>query len=164
MSPGRLVGHQSIRSPRFDQGESAQGGIRLFRSLVAFAAPISGLSLFGAGQVGLDELTGSFVRRPDVQAFLPKVYLETSDEVDPELPIRSRFTRVTIELTDGTLLESPQVFHARGSAQFPLTHEELWEKFRDCTRARLDEAEAQALFARAQALERLESVAEVLHI
>lgn len=117
-----------------------------------------------AGQVGLDELTDGFVQRPDVQAFLPNVHLETTDEVDPQLPIRSRFTRVTVELTDGTLLESPHVFHARGSAQFPLTHEELWEKFRDCTRARLDETEAQDLFARVQALERLESVAEVLHI
>ena len=72
-----------------------------------------------AGQVGLDELTDSFVQRPDVQAFLPNVHLETTDEVDPELPIRSRFTRVMVELTDGALLVSPQVFHARGSARFP---------------------------------------------
>jgi 2-methylcitrate dehydratase PrpD len=117
-----------------------------------------------AGRVSQRELTDEFVQRPDVQALLPFVQLDITDEVDPELPIRSRFTQITVELTDGTLLESPQVFHARGSAQFPLTHEELWEKFRDCTRARLNETEAQALFARAQALERLESVAEVLHI
>jgi len=115
-----------------------------------------------AGQVGLDELTDGFAQRPDVQAFLPNVYLETTDEVDPELPIRSRFTRVTVEMTDGALLESPRLFHARGSAQIPLTRQELWEKFRDCTRARLNETEAQDLFARVQAVERLESVAEVL--
>jgi 2-methylcitrate dehydratase PrpD len=117
-----------------------------------------------AGRVSQRELTDEFVQRPDVQALLPFVQLDITDEVDPELPIRSRFTQITVELTDGTLLESPRVFQARGSAQIPLTHEELWEKFRDCTRARLNETEAQALFARAQALERLESVAEVLHI
>ena len=115
-----------------------------------------------AGQVGLRELTDEFVQRPEVQALLPRVQLETSDEVDPELPIRSRFTRVTVELTDGTILESQRVFQARGSAQIPLTREELWEKFWECTRARLNETEAQDLFERVQDLERLESVAEVL--
>jgi 2-methylcitrate dehydratase PrpD len=116
-----------------------------------------------AGRVSLDELTDGFVQRPDVQAFLPNVQLEITDEVDPELPIRSRFTRVTVELKDGTTLRSPRVFHARGSAQIPLTHEELWEKFRNCTRGRLNEPEAQDRFARVQALDRLESVAALLH-
>jgi 2-methylcitrate dehydratase PrpD len=115
-----------------------------------------------AGQVGLDELTDGFVQRPDVQALMPSVHLDITDEGDPELPIRSRFTRVIVELKDDTTLQSPRVFHARGSAQIPLTHEELWEKFRDCTRARLDETEAQDCFARVQALERLTHVAEVL--
>jgi hypothetical protein len=43
----RLVGPQLIRSPGFDHGESAEGGIPLFRSLVACPEPIGGLALFG---------------------------------------------------------------------------------------------------------------------
>ena len=115
-----------------------------------------------AGRVGLRELTDEFVQRPGVQALLPCVHLTTTDEGDPEMPTRSRFSRVTVELTDGTIVESPDVFHARGSAQVPLTREELWEKFYDCTRTRLNETAARDLFERVQALERLESVAEVL--
>ena len=99
---------------------------------------------------------------PMCRRLLPRVHIETTDDVDPDMPTRSRFTQVTVELTDGTILQSPQVFHARGSAQTPLTREELWEKFRDCTSTRLSEIEARRVFDRLQDLERLKSVAEVL--
>ena len=51
-----------------------------------------------AGQVGRDELTDGFVQRPDVQALLACVHLETTDEVDPEMATRSRFTSVTTRI------------------------------------------------------------------
>ena len=59
-----------------------------------------------AGRVGLRELTDAFVRRPDVQELLQRVQVDLSDDVDPDMPIRSRFTRVTVELTNGTTIES----------------------------------------------------------
>jgi 2-methylcitrate dehydratase PrpD len=115
-----------------------------------------------AGRVGLRELTDTFVQRPEVQALFPRVHFDTTDVIDPDMLTRSHFTQVTVALTDGTILQSPQVFHARGSAQTPLTHEELWDKFRDCTSTRLSEIEARRVFDRLQDLEQVKSVAAVL--
>jgi 2-methylcitrate dehydratase PrpD len=115
-----------------------------------------------AGRVGVPELTDAFVRRPDVQALLPRVGVELTDEVDPTMTTRARFTQVTVTLTDGTILTSPRVFQARGSARRPLSQEELWAKFSDCAGARLSEAEARRWFACVQELEHRPQVAEVL--
>ncbi len=115
-----------------------------------------------AGRVGLRELTDAFVRRPDVQELVQRVQVDLSDDVDPAMPIRSRFTQVTVELTNGTTIESQQIYEARGSARQPLDRDELWEKFRDCAGDRLAEAEARRLFDRLQDLERIGSVAELL--
>jgi 2-methylcitrate dehydratase PrpD len=115
-----------------------------------------------AGRVGLRELTDAFVQRTDVQDLLQRVEIETTDDADPEIPAFSRFEQVTVELLDGTLLSSPQVYHARGSVQEPVAREELWEKFRDCAEVRLSESESRRLFERLQGLEQLESVADAL--
>jgi 2-methylcitrate dehydratase PrpD len=115
-----------------------------------------------AGRVGLGELTDSVVQRPDVQALLQRVDIVTTDDADPDMPNFAPYEQVTVELTDGTLLTSPPVYHARGSTRAPLTADELWAKFRDCTRLRLAEPDARSLFERVQDLERLASVADVL--
>jgi 2-methylcitrate dehydratase PrpD len=115
-----------------------------------------------AGRVGLRELTDGFVCRPDVQGLVRRVQVDLSDDVDAAMPTRSRFTRVTVELTNGATIEGGQIYEARGSVREPLDREELWEKFRDCAGDRLTEAEARRLFARLHDLARAESVAEVL--
>ena len=102
------------------------------------------------------------MRRPVVQKLLQRVQVDLSDDVDPEMPTRSPFTRVTVELTNGTIIEGQQTYEARGSARQPLGRDELWEKFNDCAGERLGEVEARHLFDRLQALERIGTVAEVV--
>src|SRR5215213_7817311 len=117
-----------------------------------FSAEFALAAAILAGQVGLGELTDGFVQRSDVQELLGRVRVETTDDADPDMPTFARFERVTVELEDGTTIESPEVYRARGSAGAPLTREELWDKFRDCAGSCLGEAEARCLFDRLQDL------------
>jgi 2-methylcitrate dehydratase PrpD len=115
-----------------------------------------------ARRVGLREVTDAFVRRSDVQALLQRVRIDTTDEADPDMPTFARYEQVTVELVDGTRLTSPPIYQARGSARAPFTHEELWDKFHDCTSMSLAMSDAQRLFDRVQHLERVASVADLL--
>ncbi|QJU58145.1 MmgE/PrpD family protein [Sphingomonas sp. AP4-R1] len=103
-------------------------------------------------RMGIDELSDSVVQRPDIQAFFPKVELIGVDEYDSRDPAHSPSERVIVTLTDGTTLDTGDIETVRGHAFDPLPTEELWEKFRDCTKRTHDEADARILFDRSQAL------------
>jgi len=84
-----------------------------------------------ARNVGLRELTDDFVRRPDVQAMFPRVSLEGVAAIQPG----SNFApadAVEITTTRGETFASGPVEHAKGSAERPLSRNELWTKFADC--------------------------------
>ena len=115
-----------------------------------------------AGQVGLDELTDGFVQRPTFRRFCRTSFLRPPTRSIPSC-LSAPDSPGHVELTDCTLLESPQVFHARGSAQFPLTHEELWRSFVTVPARPGRDGGAGPLRARAGP-GALEWVAEVLHI
>ena len=114
-----------------------------------------------AGRAGLGELSDGFVRRPDVQTAMGKVSIATVDTVAADDPVFAEFDRVQVRLTDGREILSPEMRFARGHWALPLSAEELWTKFRDCTATTLQENGAHALFDGLQALERQGNLREL---
>jgi 2-methylcitrate dehydratase PrpD len=106
-----------------------------------------------AGRASLVEYTDGFVRRPDVQALMQKVAIETNTNYDPEVSGASVYDQVRIELTSGETLETAQVRRARGAAELPLSDDELFTKFGTCLEAGGSRIAAESLFARLKNLE-----------
>jgi len=108
-----------------------------------------------AGRVTLAELNDAFIAQPAVQALFPKVRVETVDAFDPDFPMSllGPFDRVKVTLKNGTVLDSGPLRFAKGHMRNPLSRQELFAKFRDCTQSALSEAASERLFERLQALE-----------
>ena len=113
------------------------------------------------GKLGVPELADEVVQREDLQAFLPKVTLIPIDEVDERDPVFSPWESVTMTLTSGEVIESGKIYTVPGHANDPLTVDQLWGKFRECTVGTHDEAGARELFDALQKIDSLASVAEV---
>jgi 2-methylcitrate dehydratase PrpD len=108
-----------------------------------------------ARRATLAEFTDGFVQRPDVQALMQKVEIETNENYDPEVSGASVFDQVRVELVDGQQLASAEVRRARGAAELPLSDGELFEKFRSCLDAGGSRIAPEVLFGRLKNLERL---------
>ena len=108
-----------------------------------------------ARRASLAEFTDGFVQRPDVQALMKKVEIETHENYDPEVPGAAMFDQVRVELVDGERLESAEVRRARGAAELPLSEGELFDKFRSCLAAGGAHIAPELLFGRLKNLERL---------
>ena len=119
-----------------------------------FSIEFAMVSAIVAHRVGLRELTDDFVRRPDVQALMPKVSIETTTEYDPDLPGASPADWVRIETTSG-ILEGAPVARATGHASRPLSAAQIYEKFADCLDVGASEIPAETLHARLAGLESL---------
>ena len=113
------------------------------------------------GRMGIEELSDAVVQRPDVQAFFPKVRIDPIDEYDERDPAHSPYERVVIRLKSGETLDSGKVTKIPGHAFQPLTADELWEKFRECTAKTHSPTDARALFDRTQMLSALQSPADL---
>jgi len=122
----------------------------------AMAAAVS------ARRVGLGELTDAFVRRADIQQLMRRVVVETNQNYDPETPGAAVSDQVRVDLSDGTVLESEPVRHARGHAARPLTDAELFDKFRGCLDAGGTKLEARQLFERLQTLQDVASARDLV--
>jgi 2-methylcitrate dehydratase PrpD len=81
--------------------------------------------------VGLAQFADERVARADVQTLMPKVRMFVHPEQTTRESLPTRFSEVTIRLTDGRRL-TRRVRHAKGQPQTPLTDAELTAKFRDC--------------------------------
>ncbi len=108
-----------------------------------------------ARRASLAEFTDGFVRRPDVQALMQKVAIETNENYDPEVSGASVYDQVRVELVGGEMLETAQVHRARGAAELPLGDAELFEKFGTCLEAGRARIAPEVLFGRLKNLERL---------
>jgi hypothetical protein len=64
---------------------------------------------------------------------------------------------VTVALNSGARLQGPQVRHATGHAQLPLSDSELFEKFQGCLEAGKAHNQAGALFDRLMAMEKTQA-------
>lgn len=111
--------------------------------------------------VALQQVTDSFVARADVQRLIGLVAIQITTDTDPAVPARSRYTRVTVEMMDGTVISSPEIREAHGSPSLPLTQQELRSKFSGCVQSRLGKARTDSLFRKLLGLDQLESIAEV---
>jgi len=108
-----------------------------------------------ARRAGLGEYNDSFVRRPEVQALMRKVAVETNRNYDPEVSGASVWDQVRIDLAAGGTIESEKVSRARGHADRPLSEAELFEKFRGCLDAGDARIAPEVLFDRLKHLEDL---------
>jgi 2-methylcitrate dehydratase PrpD len=113
------------------------------------------------GRMGVAEVTDSVVQRPDIQAFFRKVRIEPVDEYDTRDPAHSPTERVVVRLKSGEVLDSGPVAVIRGHAHDPMSVDELWSKFTDCTAGTHARPEARDLFDRLQGIDALESVREL---
>lgn len=109
---------------------------------------------------GLSELDDDFVRRPDVQGLFSLLDIQTVDTYHPTEPTLSVSDRLVLRLRDGRVLDSGEVYAARGDATSPLGEEELTAKFMDCTRALPADAR-QGLLERLLRLPETENVAHM---
>ena len=99
------------------------------------------------GRLGVEQIDDDVVRRPDMQAFYPKVKLKAVDEFDPRDPVFSPTETVIMKLRTGEVLNSGPIATVPGYASEPLTTEQLWSKFADCTKKTHSESQARELFA-----------------
>jgi len=83
---------------------------------------------------GLAELQDAFVQRPEVQALFERMEVRTVNTSHPTEPTLAASDRLVVRLDDGRVLDSGEVYAARGDASSPLTDEDLTAKFLDCTR------------------------------
>lgn len=83
-------------------------------------------------QVGLQQLTDSFVRQPAVQAQFEKVMTEINPEPCPLEPAFSITDRVKVELNDGRVLDSGNIRFPLGNSGNPMDEPGMRAKFLDC--------------------------------
>lgn len=102
------------------------------------------------GQVGLASFTNEAVQRPQAQAFLARV---TSDDSGSG-PTFPRWTEIELSLHDGRGIHK-RIDALRGSAQFPLTLNELRDKARDCLAWGGAHGDVDGLIDRAMHLDRI---------
>lgn len=126
-----------------------------------FSEPFAMAAAVILGRMGVAEVTDAVVQRADIQAFFPKVKLNAVDEYDTRDPAHSPTERVVIRLDHGDVLDSGPVGVIRGHAYDPMSVEELWEKFAECTARTHAKPEARRLFEMLQAVEELPSVRDL---
>jgi 2-methylcitrate dehydratase PrpD len=112
------------------------------------------------GAVGLAQFDDARVRRPDVQAFMPKVRMFVHPEQTTRDCLPTRFSEVTITLADGRRV-AERVQHAKGQPRHPLTDEELDAKFRDCAARVLSQDRTRSVLAAVRTLDVAPDVAPI---
>lgn len=113
------------------------------------------------GRMGIEELSDNTVQRPEIQAFMRKVKLNPVDEYDARDPAHSPSERVVITLRDGSTLDTGAITTIRGHAFDPLSTEELWQKFQECSLKTHSADAARALFDATQKLPDIASTDEL---
>jgi 2-methylcitrate dehydratase PrpD len=108
-----------------------------------------------ARRAGLPEYNDAFVRRPEIQALMRKVVIETNQKYDAEVSGASVWDQVRVDLVSGGSVDSEKVGRAMGHADRPLSEAELFEKFRGCLDAGAARIAPDVLFDRLKHLEDL---------
>jgi 2-methylcitrate dehydratase PrpD len=165
MLADRRIGPDEVESVEVRMGRGQMTVLVYDRPQSRYEAEFSGQYSIAAavilGRMGVAELADEVVQRADMQAFLSKVRLIPTDEVDPRDPVFSPTETVTMRLTNGEVIESGPVASIPGHANDPLTQEQLWEKFLECTAKTHSESDARALFDLLQKIDSLDSAAEL---
>lgn len=111
-------------------------------------------------RAGIAEFRDEVVQSPEARGMMARVkpYLDEDIEARGFERIRSR---VEVELEDGAVL-SREATASRGTPEWPMTREDLAEKFRDCAAGVLAAESIEKAIATAWRAEELESVGELL--
>jgi len=158
---GRGIGPADIAEVRVTMGNGEADVLFNHRPRTADEARFSEEFAMAAavilGRMGVAELADAVVQRPDMRDFYPKVHIDTIDERDPREPAMAPYAQVRVRLVDGTLLDSGQVSSIHGHAADPVTADEHWTKFQECTARTHTRAAARTLFDMLQQVETLTS-------
>jgi 2-methylcitrate dehydratase PrpD len=161
MLAGRDVAADDVESVEVRMGRGQVACLVYERPQTRWEAEFSGQYGIAAavlfGKMGVPELADDIVQRPDVQEFFPKVKLVAIDEYDERDPVFSPTETVRMRLRNGEVIESGPIASIPGHADDPLTSEQLWAKFRECTIRTHSESEARDLFDRLQHIDSLPS-------
>lgn len=121
-----------------------------------FSMPYAVASAIARDRVGVEAFTDDGIDHPATAALVDRVSLAA----DPDLAYGSHAATVTVELTDGTVLER----HERappGTADDPLSDDELAAKFEHCVAPALGADEAAVLRDRLADLRTVDSLASL---
>lgn len=162
MRAEKPVKPEEVEAIDVEIGQTQAEILRVHRPTNGLDAKISGefamASAIVAGACGNNELTDTFVNRPDVQDLIGKVRIHTTTDRDTLEPAHSPFDRVSLVLKDGRKLTTEAVARPRGHFERGVDADKMWSKFEDCAKPTLGERGARSLFDTLQSLERLGSV------
>jgi 2-methylcitrate dehydratase PrpD len=109
------------------------------------------------GKAGLGQFTDAAVNRPAVQAMLRRVEFVNDPAADAAGADKMR-SFIAIKRKDGKTIIG-MADYAKGSPQFPMTFDDVADKFRDCAQyGGLSDANAKAVIAQVQTIERLDDM------
>jgi 2-methylcitrate dehydratase PrpD len=114
------------------------------------------------GKIGLDIFTDSAVRDQNVLKLADRVRMNLDTHLK-KTDLGGRPCRVTIRSRNGQSY-SREAQHAKGGPEFPMTEEELKEKFTECARQALNAGAVQRALAHIEGLERLDDVRTLAEI
>jgi 2-methylcitrate dehydratase PrpD len=161
MLNGRRIDPNEIESVEVEMGRNQVTVLVHHNPQDRFQAQFSGEYAIAAavilGKLGVAETADEVVQRADMQAFFSKVKLKAVDEVDPRDPVFSPTESVTMTMRSGEVLNSGPIATIPGYAGEPLTTEELWGKFAECTEKTHSDAQAKELFELLQQVDSLDS-------
>ncbi len=115
------------------------------------------------GCINVHSFTDSMVQRDTIRSLMPKV----RKIEDPALSIIGpdgsdrRFTEVTMKMRDGQVFNN-RVVRPKGSADVPLTEQEMTAKFIDCSSGTLTDAQQRKSIAMIRCFESVEDISELM--
>jgi 2-methylcitrate dehydratase PrpD len=161
MLAGRRIKADDIANVEITMGRSQADVLTNERPKTGLEAKFSEQFAMAAavilGRMGISEVADEVAQRPDFQEFYPKVTLNPVEEFDIRDPVYSPTERVLLRLQNGEVLDSGPIASARGQVADPMTIEEQWAKFLDCTALTHAEPQARQVFDMLQSVECLTS-------
>lgn len=117
------------------------------------------------GAVGLSTFDDAMVRRPAIQALLPRIdvrpFAPGSSEAAAGMAGGAGEVRVVVRTQDERLLQE-QVRYARGAPENPVSTAEIVAKFRDCVAGRLTDGQVDRAIGQVVGLRDTENLSALL--
>ena len=109
------------------------------------------------GKAGLSQFTDAAVNRPELQAMLRRVTFVNDPAADAAGADKMR-SFIEIHCKDGRVITG-MADYAKGSPQFPMSFDDVVEKFRDCAQyGGLPDAAATKVIEQVKALDQLDDI------
>ena len=111
----------------FEQAAALFEGMPVSTSQAQYSLAFALATFVVHGTIGPKHVQDGAFKDAEVAAVLKKIKVHESEHHSARFP-ESRWSDVTIELTDGTILESGDI-HARGGPESPMKLDEVEQKF-----------------------------------